>query len=126
MMKQVNERALRQLRARFWQVLARYRTTQRLIEEELASREIEEVENATELWDSAVLSALSDADLAALADVFAALRRVADGTYGRCLACGDPIAIARLHALPEASHCIDCAGGAERRGWARVAQGGRP
>jgi RNA polymerase-binding transcription factor DksA len=88
---------------------------QDLIDEELDSREIEEIENAVELWDSTVLSALSDADLVALGDVFAALRRVADGSYGRCTDCDDPIDPARLDAAPEAAHCIDCARAVEQR-----------
>lgn len=114
MTKRVNERARRRLRARYWQVLARYRETQRLIDEELESREIEEVENAVELWDSRVLSKLSDVDLTILADVFAALQRVASGTYGRCVVCGEAIAAARLEAIPEAMRCVGCARVAER------------
>ena len=30
------------------------------------------------------------------------------GTYGACLRCGQPIAPARLEALPWAAHCIEC------------------
>jgi RNA polymerase-binding transcription factor len=43
-----------------------------------------------------------------LAAVEAALRRLDEGTYGRCLRCGEPIASERLTALPWASHCIGC------------------
>ncbi len=46
------------------------------------------------------------------ADVWAtrrALARVADGTYGRCLRCGTPIAPARLEAIPIVEHCAACA-----------------
>lgn len=38
-----------------------------------------------------------------------ALARVARGGYGRCEACGRPIAPARLEARPTATTCIDCA-----------------
>jgi DnaK suppressor protein len=109
----VNERTRRRLRARFWQVLARYRATQDRIDEELGSREIEAVENASELWDSSVLSTLSDVDLAILASVLGGLQRVADGSYGCCVACGQTIAPARLEVLPEASRCIECARASE-------------
>jgi RNA polymerase-binding transcription factor DksA len=44
-----------------------------------------------------------------LAAVEAALKRVADGTYGTCVACGEQIAPARLEARPEAARCITCA-----------------
>jgi DnaK suppressor protein len=37
-----------------------------------------------------------------------ALARLAAGSYGRCVRCGDPIAADRLEALPWAARCIDC------------------
>ena len=37
-----------------------------------------------------------------------ALHRLADGTYGRCLDCGDDIAAQRLRALPFAVRCKNC------------------
>jgi DnaK suppressor protein len=38
----------------------------------------------------------------------AALRRLEEGTYGRCLDCGDEIADTRLRVLPFAVRCTDC------------------
>jgi DnaK suppressor protein len=38
-----------------------------------------------------------------------ALAKLEQGTYGRCDACGEPIAVARLRAAPESVLCIDCA-----------------
>jgi DnaK suppressor protein len=43
-----------------------------------------------------------------LALVNAALGRLADGTFGACLRCGQPIAPERLEALPWAAYCISC------------------
>jgi RNA polymerase-binding transcription factor DksA len=43
---------------------------------------------------------------AELADVDRALRRLDDGTYGSCEACGEPIGDARLEALPAARFCV--------------------
>src|SRR5919112_6562115 len=43
-----------------------------------------------------------------LADVVAALERIADGTYGACVRCGAAIAAERLEALPWAAYCIGC------------------
>jgi len=37
-----------------------------------------------------------------------ALRRIADGDYGDCEACGATIAFARLQAQPFARRCVDC------------------
>jgi RNA polymerase-binding transcription factor DksA len=35
-----------------------------------------------------------------------ALRRIEDGSYGTCEVCGEPIAPARLEAIPWATRCI--------------------
>ena len=43
-----------------------------------------------------------------LNQVEAALRRIADGSYGQCIDCGVEIPSARLHAAPEAPRCIAC------------------
>jgi DnaK suppressor protein len=53
--------------------------------------------------------------LAELADVEGALGRVAAGSYGECIDCGDAIAAARLYAYPAATRCIECQGSFERR-----------
>ena len=49
-----------------------------------------------------------------LEDQFAAVQqaldRIDDGTYGLCQSCGQPIAEARLEAMPETRWCISCAG----------------
>jgi DnaK suppressor protein len=52
--------------------------------------------------------ALRDRAAQQLELVDAALARLADGSYGTCLRCGGPIAVARLEALPWAAHCIAC------------------
>ena len=41
-----------------------------------------------------------------LQDVERALRRLEDGSYGRCEACAEPIADERLEALPAARFCV--------------------
>jgi hypothetical protein len=43
-----------------------------------------------------------------LAEIEAALGRIADGRYGRCLTCGGPIGLQRLRAIPEARYCVAC------------------
>jgi RNA polymerase-binding transcription factor len=40
--------------------------------------------------------------------VEAALGRLGDGSFGRCLRCAREIAVGRLEALPWAAYCIDC------------------
>jgi len=43
----------------------------------------------------------------------AALERIGDGEYGRCLECGREINTGRLKAIPYAERCIDCANAGE-------------
>jgi RNA polymerase-binding transcription factor len=68
-------------------------------------------EGATIAFERQQVAALLDQARARLADVDAALARVAAGTYGRCADCGRPIAADRLAARPQARTCIDCAAG---------------
>lgn len=56
----------------------------------------------------------ADRDLAELAAIEAAERRLADGTYGSCLECGVAIPAARLRASPAAARCIACQSARER------------
>jgi DnaK suppressor protein len=44
-----------------------------------------------------------------------ALEKLAEGSYGRCDRCGEPISTARLGAAPESVLCIDCVRSAPRR-----------
>ncbi len=52
--------------------------------------------------------ALRTAADAALADVDAALRRIEQGTYGRCARCAALVSRARLEAVPSAPLCWSC------------------
>lgn len=57
--------------------------------------------------------ALVSRDLAELAEVEAAIARLADGTYGECADCGMTIPAARLIAYPTARRCVACQEAAE-------------
>lgn len=56
---------------------------------------------------------------AELADVEHALRRLDEGTYGICEACGRPIGDERLAAVPAARFCVDDQAAVEREMGAR-------
>ncbi len=53
---------------------------------------------------------LSEPTLRELEDIDAALERIEDGRYGACLACGGPMGLQRLRAIPEARYCLACSG----------------
>lgn len=72
-------------------------------------------ENAILLENDEVLEALDADGRARVGQLRAALQRLDQGTYGRCASCGEPIAPARLEAMPEVTACIDCARAAEER-----------
>ena len=55
-----------------------------------------------------------DALVARLKALARAEEKIREGTYGRCDACGQPIAPARLQAMPEAVRCMPCAAQSER------------
>ncbi len=45
-----------------------------------------------------------------LAEIDAALGRIAEGTFGSCVRCGGAIGHQRLRAVPETPYCIACRG----------------
>ena len=49
-----------------------------------------------------------------LAQVRLALEAVADGEYGDCRRCEEPIGIGRLRSKPETPFCVECQGQRER------------
>ncbi|EFQ83746.1 hypothetical protein HMPREF0063_11409 [Aeromicrobium marinum DSM 15272] len=66
-------------------------------------------EGATIAFERSQAGALLAAARRHLADVDAALDRIAAGTYGRCERCGLAVARERLLARPAARTCITCA-----------------
>src|SRR5438477_6880908 len=65
-------------------------------------------DTATETYDRELDYTLEENSEHVLADIDAALRRIADGTYGRCTNCSRQIPEERLEARPYATLCIDC------------------
>jgi len=53
---------------------------------------------------------LPPAAIRELTEIEAALGRIADGRYGTCLACGGPMGLQRIRAIPEARYCVGCSG----------------
>ncbi len=66
-------------------------------------------ERATEREGDEVLESLGNAGLREVRMIQAALGRIADGTFGECVACGEPISEERLNAVPHAARCKRCA-----------------
>jgi DnaK suppressor protein len=72
-------------------------------------------EQAVELENGETLVALDREVTAELREIERALRRIEDGTYGNCAACGEAVGEPRLQAVPYASLCIGCANKSDAR-----------
>lgn len=66
-------------------------------------------EQAVEMEDDESLAGQAALINREITSVSRALLRIAQGSYGECVRCGDPIAAKRLEARPEAALCIACA-----------------
>jgi len=65
-------------------------------------------DEASELSNRQLLLSLSESEREKLLEIDKALERMAEGTYGRCAECGDPISMKRLEVKPAAMYCIAC------------------
>jgi RNA polymerase-binding transcription factor DksA len=81
---------------------------------ELSSSAQHQADIGTETFDRERDVSILEQVEAELADVEIALRRLDDGTYGTCEACGRLIGDSRLEAKPEARLCLDDQARAER------------
>ena len=64
--------------------------------------------------DSIVTKSVNDVALSTarsrLAGMEYALKRIDDPEFGFCIDCGEEIPLPRLMAMPQATHCVGCAG----------------
>lgn len=80
-----------------------------------AERAAELVERGQNAGMAGLIARLDDQARREILEINAALDRLVEGSYGRCGACGEPIAVARLRVLPATALCLRCAERAERR-----------
>jgi DnaK suppressor protein len=73
---------------------------------EPAEEYVELEEAASELTNRRQGQSIFANEVLLLTEVRAALKRIAEGSYGMCVRCGQPIAQKRLEALPWAAYCI--------------------
>jgi DnaK suppressor protein len=65
-------------------------------------------EGTTEAIERLSTTATARSIATSLADTDRALEKVADGTYGRCDVCEEPIPDERMEARPTTAHCVGC------------------
>ncbi|MEV1249844.1 TraR/DksA family transcriptional regulator [Nonomuraea sp. NPDC050022] len=81
----------------------------------VAIREHSAADAGSDLTDADRAQAMLTVATAQRRSVIEALKRVDEGTYGRCVDCGKPVPEGRLEARPEAARCVECQGRQERR-----------
>lgn len=68
-------------------------------------------EGSTIAFELSQASAILDQSRVGLEQIEAALARIAEGTYGVCMVCGNPIPEGRLEARPWTPFCVNHASG---------------
>lgn len=99
----------RRLRARRDELngrLSEVRADQRRVREPLS---LDSSDRAAQRENDDVIDAIGLSAEHELLEIKNALARIETGTYGRCIACGTRIGMARLHAVPYAQRCSSCA-----------------
>ena len=76
-------------------------------DEELASYDQHPADAATQTAERTQFLSIIETTEASLRDVDQALKRLDEGKYGICEACGEPIPDERLEALPETSYDVE-------------------
>lgn len=98
-----------EVRSRLAALLADLELRGRRIESQLTEpMSADSEEQAIEIEDDETLAAEDELVMQEMAATRAALRRLDQGQYGKCLSCGEPISVARLESIPTATLCADC------------------
>jgi DnaK suppressor protein len=74
---------------------------------ELSSYDNHPADMGSEVFERSLTVALNEHEQKLLDDIEAALQRIEEGIYGKCLECGVEIPFERLEANPAASYCIE-------------------
>jgi RNA polymerase-binding transcription factor len=81
-------------------------------DEEMAALEApgpgDSLDHASSRSIATLMSRLAGQEKRELDEVAAALRRLGSGAYGVCESCREPIAVARLRAVPATRCCVHC------------------
>jgi len=73
------------------------------------------VDEATTNITQNILNIVSTKTQQTLVAIEAAIRRISEGSFGKCITCGDEINKVRLEAIPWATKCIACKTKDEKR-----------
>ena len=68
----------------------------------------DEIDSASSESGLAFIGRLRERERILLQKIEVALEKIREGTYGKCITCGEDIGVKRLEARPVAELCIDC------------------
>ena len=108
-------RLLRERQAQLRAELAAHRSEREAAEEERGVETNDQKDEAAVRQYAALAEAEDERGQAELRSIDAALRRMAEGRYGACVDCGEPIDFHRLLAQPAALRCAACQDAFEKR-----------
>ena len=74
----------------------------------MGMQEADSIEQSVSVQNNEVIDRLEELDRIELDKVLKAIIRIEQGTYGKCVKCGDDISSKRLEAMPFANICMDC------------------
>lgn len=99
-----------------------------LLKELAAQNSADMIDNALDTAQDEISSQLAEVESRELSSIENAIKRMDAGVYGLCEGCETNIPLARLQALPYATHCIQCQrekeqsnrGGGHSADWGRL------
>ena len=92
----------------------------KLVNSDEADDDTKDMEDyAVDITEQQTEIAIAVNDQALVAQIDAALKRIENGTYGRCVVCGQPIPEKRLEAIPWAARCVKDEQALEQRNLSR-------
>ena len=75
---------------------------------DLSTHRTHTADQGTENYQREMASRFKTIETDTLRQIEDALKRIADGTYGICISCGEAVPKARLEVVPHARFCMKC------------------
>lgn len=97
----------RQLEQELQEIERRLEESERPQATELSNYDNHPADNASDLTDQLTEMAMDEHLGDNAEEIKKALQAMADGTYGKCVVCGEDIPLGRLEAMPQALTCVE-------------------
>ncbi|MEE3809853.1 TraR/DksA C4-type zinc finger protein [Lysinibacillus fusiformis] len=105
--QQTMQQLKRQLEQELQEIERRLEESERPQATELSNYDNHPADNASDLTDQLTEMAMDEHLGDNAEEIKKALQAMADGTYGKCVVCGEDIPLGRLEAMPQALTCVE-------------------